>query len=74
MQEINRKLEDDTAKLKENKAEQDVKIENENESVQVTRKKNLVSRREVKKQKIEWGAKKDDAMDSYANEKVSFGK
>ena len=65
MQDINQRLEKDTAKLKAQKVEEDALIENENVAVTAIRNKNLHVRRDVKEQKKEWLAKKADAVQKH---------
>lgn len=54
MQDINRRLEKDTAYLKEEKEKEDGRIESENGGLKVLRDRNLKNLRRAKKEKEDW--------------------
>ena len=62
MQDINRRLEADTAKLKKNKELEDNKIEGEREEVDKMRRRNMDARKQLRTQKKECQVEKDDAL------------
>lgn len=62
MQDINRRLEKDTAKLLAEKENEDKKIEDEEKKVKLVRERNLKNRKTAKKEKEDWLGKKKEAI------------
>ena len=62
MQDINRRLEADTAQLNEQKEKEDTKIETERITVDQMRRRNMDARKQLRTQKKECQVEKDDAL------------
>ena len=74
MQDINKRLENDTAKLKATKQSEDAKIEEAGDTLKRTRDRNLNIRRDVKAEKKDWIEKKTAALKKFEDQRLSFGK
>ena len=74
MQDINRRLEKDTAKLLAEKENEDKKIEEEEKKVKLVRERNLKNRKQAKKEKEEWLGKKKEAIDTTEHQREDAGK
>lgn len=74
MQDINSRLEKDTAKLLAEKENEDKKIEEEEQKVRITRKRKLEDRRKAKGQKEDWLEKKKEAIETTDKQREDAGK
>ena len=72
MQDINQRLEKDTAFLLEERSKVDENLENENFGVKDLRDRELKKRRKAKEQKEEWLGKKTEAMETYDDQVGDF--
>lgn len=74
MQDINSRLEKDTAKLLAEKENEDKRIEEEEQKVRITRKRKLEDRRKAKGQKEDWLEKKKEAIETTDKQRDDAGK
>ena len=74
MQDINRRLESDTESLTQAKALEDSKIEGERQTVDQMRRRNMHARRDLRIQKKDCQAKKNEAVETSKEQRQTFGK